>query len=94
MHQDVGVAADGGGEVGVQRHVESVVVVQQLVRQHAAAEILGVLHRHTTCAQLKKKKKSIYAYSRPCTAKRMHLQRDARQKCYLLLLLLLFRSYM
>ena len=44
MHQDVRVAADGGGEVGVQWDVEGIMAVQLFVRQNAATEVLGILH--------------------------------------------------
>ena len=44
MHEDVGVAADGGGEVGVEGDVEGIVVVQLFIRQNAATEVLGILH--------------------------------------------------
>jgi len=39
VHQHVGVAADGGGEVGVERHVEGVVAELQLLAQRPAAEV-------------------------------------------------------
>lgn len=39
VHQDVGEAADGRGEVGVERHVEGVVPELCLVLQHPRAEV-------------------------------------------------------
>lgn len=39
MHDDVGVTADGGREVGVEGHVQGVVVKEGLVSQDAGAEV-------------------------------------------------------
>lgn len=39
MHDDVGVAADGGGEVSVERHVQGVVVKEGLIIQDASAKV-------------------------------------------------------
>lgn len=39
MHDDVGVAADGRGEVSVERHIQGVVVKEGLVLQDASAEV-------------------------------------------------------
>lgn len=39
MHDDVGVAADGRGEVGVEGHVQGVVVKEGLILQDTSAEV-------------------------------------------------------
>lgn len=39
MHDDVGVAADGRGEVSVEGHVQGVVVKEGLIVQDAGAEV-------------------------------------------------------
>lgn len=48
MHHDVGVAADGGGEVSVERHVQGVVVEEGLVIQDASAEVESHLEGEET----------------------------------------------
>lgn len=39
VHDDIGVAADGRGEVGVEGHVQGVVAEEGLVLQDAGAEV-------------------------------------------------------
>lgn len=43
VHEDIGVAADGRGEVGVEGHVQGVVAEEGLVLQDAGAEVQGHL---------------------------------------------------
>ena len=45
MHQDVSEAADGRGEVRVERHIEGIVAELRLVLQHPRAEVQGHLGR-------------------------------------------------